>query len=331
MSRVTLQDVANAAGVSKMTASRALRAHSDVAASTKERVKKIAEEMGYIPNQMASMLAAKSSPIIPMIVPSLSNIVFLDIIESAQALLHEAGYQMMLMNTNYSLEKEEQAITSLLAWSPAAMLITGSEHTEQTRLLLSKAAFPVVEMMDIPEQAIDVSVGFDHIEAGACMGRYLLEKGYQSIAFCGHQLDIDHRARKRFEGFRKVLLAAGCDEPIVINTSNDNGILLEQDIAAITRDESGIDCVYFSNDDLAVGALLMCQRLGISVPSELAIAGFNDIAIGRQTTPSLTTTQTPRGKIGAKAAECALSAVRGEVIEIKKIDLGSQLLPRESA
>ena len=331
MARVTLQDVANAAGVSKMTASRALRAHSDASDSTKERVTKLAEEMGYIPNQMASMLSSKSSPIIPMIVPSLSNIVFLDIVENAQALLHEAGYQMMLMNTNYLAEKEEQAITSLLAWSPAALLITGVEHTDQTRLLLNKAPFPVIEMMDITDNPIDVSVGFNHYEAGATMGRYLLEKGYQNIAYCGHQLEKDRRAHKRYEGFRDVLVAQGRDEPVVVNSNSDYGVLLEQDLKSITQHESRIDCVYFSNDDLAVSALLMCQRLGISVPETLAIAGFNDIAIGRQTTPSLTTTQTPRGKIGAKAAESAINAVRGEVIADKVIDLGSQLLPRESA
>lgn len=331
MSRVTLQDVANAAGVSKMTASRALRAHSDVANATKERVNKMAKDMGYIPNQMATMLSAKSSPIIPMIVPSLANIVFLDIVESAQALLHDAGYQMMLMNTNYSMDKENKAITSLLAWSPAALIISGIEHSEHTLSLLKKAPFPVVEMMDISTNPIDMSVGFNHHEAGACMGRYLLEKGYQNIAFCGHQLDKDRRAYKRYEGFRSVMLAEGRAEPAVINSNSDYGILSEADLKAIIKPESGIDCVYFSNDDLAVAALLMCQRLGISVPGELAIAGFNDIAIGQQTTPSLTTTKTPRGRIGACAAQNALKAVRGETIDERIIDLGLTLIPRESA
>ncbi|WP_198663039.1 LacI family DNA-binding transcriptional regulator [Cohaesibacter intestini] len=331
MARVTLSDVAKAAGVSKMTASRALREHSDVAAGTRNKVRKIAAEMGYIPNQMASMLSAKSVPIIPMIIPSISNNVYADIVAHAQPVLHGAGYQMMLINTDYSLEREEQAIEALMAWSPSALIVSGIEHTDRARGLLQRAGVPIVEMMDLPDSPIDLSVGFDHVKAGNEMANYLLNRGYQRFCFCGCQLQMDKRAYKRFEGFRNVLLAKGAEEPMLIDIDKNDDILSDADFDRLISVDPAPDCIYFSNDNLAVSALLMGAKRGLSVPDDLAIAGFNDISIGRQTMPQLTTTQSPLGRIGELAARYALDAIAEKKISPRSLDLGFKLLPRESA
>ena len=331
MPRVTLLDVAKAAGVSKMTASRALREHSDVAAETREKVRKLAAELGYVPNQMASMLSAKSSFIVPMIIPSISNSVFADIVAHAQPLLLEAGYQMLLFNTDYSLDREEKAIAALMAWSPAAIILSGVDHTAQSRHQLKKAGIPVIEMMDLAEDPIDLAVGFDHVQAGADMARYLIGRGYKRFAFCGSQLDMDTRAYKRFAGFRDMLEANGLSQPFLVNIDDHEGILTEDDFQGLLNTVEGFDCIYFSNDDLAVSALLFCSRLGISVPDQLAIAGFNDIPLGRQITPRLTTTRTPRGLIGEKVAQYALDAIKDKEGIPRVLDLKSELLPRESA
>ena len=331
MPRVTLLDVAKAAAVSKMTASRALREHSDVAAETRERVRKVAAEMGYVPNQMASMLSAKSSLIIPMIIPSISNSVFADIVAHAQPLLLEAGYQMMLFNTDYSLDQEEKAIAALMAWSPAAFILSGVDHTEQSKLQLKNAGFPVVEMMDLTDDPIDLAVGFNHFLAGADMARYLIGRGYKRFAFCGNQLDMDTRAFKRFVGFRDTLQENGFMAPSLFNIDDPEGVLTQDVFQSMVNADNGTDCIYFSNDDLAVSALLLCARLGIVVPDQLAIAGFNDIPIGRQITPRLTTTRTPRGLIGEKTAQYALDAIKRKEGIPRVLDLKSELVARESA
>ena len=332
MKRITLKTVAKAAGVSEMTASRALRGHHDVADKTRDLVTKIADQLGYIPNRAASMLASKSSKIIPMIVPSLRNIVFLDTISSAQEVIDKNGYQMMLLNTDYSLEKEAEAVAQLLAWSPAALILSGVNHSETTLNLLKKATFPIIEVMDIADDAIDICVGFSHTKVGMDMGYYLLSKGYRSFAFACSMLHRDVRGQKRYEGFKTAIVEAGLPAPKILDLEKRmpdmvNTTLLEEFAGKCTK----FDCLYFHNDNFASAILLTFNKLGIKVPEDIAIAGFNNLITGRLTSPRLTTTHSPRRKIGKIAAESALKIIGGEKLELKKIDLGCGLIEGKSA
>ncbi len=332
MKKVTLKNVAQVAGVSEMTVSRALRGRRDVSDKTRERVTETARQMGYIPNRVASMLASKSSKIIPMIVPSLRNTVFLDVISSAQQIISENGYQMMLLNTDYSLEKEAEIVAQLLAWSPAAMILPGVNHLNETLQLLENVDFPVIEVMDFSENSIDICVGFSHTLVGREMGKYLVEKGYSSFAFCCSMFHKDIRGKKRFEGFKSVIIESGLPVPEIIDIEQRvpdmmYGTLLKQLVSRVNK----FDCLYFHNDDLASAMLLTFQQLGIQVPEQIALAGFNDLALGRFTSPRLTTTQSPRRKIGKTAAELALQSINKTKLDTKRIDLGTRLIEGESA
>ena len=331
MKKVTLKIVAQAAGVSEMTASRALRGHRDVSEKTRDLVRETAKKMGYIPNRVASMLASKSSKIIPMIVPSLRNTVFLDIVSSAQQVISENGYQMMLLNTNFSLEKEAEIVAQLLAWSPAAMILPGVNHTDETLHLLKNVDFPVIEVMDISENPIDICVGFSHTLVGREMGNYLMGKGYRSFAFCCSMLHKDIRAKKRYEGFKSIIIESGLPAPKIIDIEKlvpdmVDGILLKQLVNQISE----FDCLYCHNDDLASAILLTFQQVGIKIPEQIALAGFNDLTPGRFTSPRLTTTHSPRRRIGRKAAQLAFQCIEGRKLDTKTIDLGTRLIEGES-
>ena len=335
MKKVTLKDIAIAAGVSEMTASRALRNKGDVANKTVERVKEAAQQLGYVPNQAASMLASRVSSIIPMILPSLNNTVFLDVIDGAQGIIHSAGYQMMLGNLNYSLEKETETVMSLMSWSPAAILVAGTEHTDSTLKVLCNAHCPVIEIMDLTDSPIDTCVGFSHFDAGREMGEYLLGKGYKRIAFIGNQLEKDKRAMKRHAGLLNAIEQSGLqdiDNVFLLSISDDYGSKAGARVLEdIVREQPQIDCIYFSNDDLAVGALMTAARLGIDVPGQVAIAGFNGLEIGQISSPRLTTSLTPRKEIGEQAAQIALDRINGSKPLYNSLDLGCTLLPGESA
>ncbi len=332
MNKVTLKDIAAEVGVSEMTASRAMRKHSDVSQKTQERVMQAAKELGYIPNKVASMLASRTSQIIPMIVPSLRNSVFLDVIAAAQELINAKGYQMMLLNTQYSVDKETDAVEALMAWSPAALILSGVNHSEATSNLLAEVNFPVIEIMDTDDKAIDICVGFSHHMAGKAMGEYLLKQGYRSFAFCGSRLEEDIRGKKRYEGFRTAIINAGLEAPNMINLTARFGDLVESNaFEEIIAKIWNLDCIYFANDDLAVGVLLTCQRMGLNVPKDLAVAGFNDLHTGMLIQPRLTTSRSPRREIGAIAARCALDRIEGKELDQKKIELECKLVARESA
>lgn len=332
MGIVTLKDVAIAVGVSEMTVSRAFRQHSDVADKTRARIVEMANEMGYVPNRIASMLASKTSTIIPIIVPSLRNRVFLDIVAAAQEVISADGYQMMLINTEYSQIKETEAVKAVLAWKPAALILSGTNHLEATLKLVENENFPIIEIMEISDQPIDICVGFSHHNAGREMGRYLVSKGYESFAFYGCQIEHDTRGKQRFEGFRSEVLKAGLPEPNLndINTKFvdlvDNNLLEELALKCLEY-----DCIYCNNDDLAIGILLTLQRLGKNVPEDLAIAGFNNLEMGQLTNPGLTTSSSPRSEIGTLAAQFALDKIKGVELESKINDLGCRLVPRGSA
>lgn len=335
MKKVTLKDIAIAAGVSEMTASRALRDKGNAAPKTVALIKKTAQELGYLPNQAASMLASRVSRIIPMIVPALNNTVFLDVIDGAQGVIHAAGYQMMLGNLNYSLETETETVASLMAWSPAAIIVAGTEHTDSTLRLLTNAQCPVIEIMDISASPIDICVGFSQIQAGREMGAYLLQQGYRRIAFIGNQLDRDVRGMKRYAGLVQAIEESGMHdvEPALQLSIPDSygakagARVLQQ----IIKEQPQIDCIYFSNDDLAVGALLAAAKLNIDVPGRIAIAGFNGLEIGQICTPRLTTSSTPRHAIGQRAAQIALDKINGTEPASNTLDLGCSLLKGDSA
>lgn len=332
MKRVTLKIVAEAAGVSEMTASRALRGHHDVSNKTRELVTTTADQLRYIPNRAASMLASKSSKIIPMIVPSLRNTVFLDTISSAQKVIGENGYHMMLLNTNYSLEKEAEAVAQLLAWSPAALILPGVNHSETTLNLLQNADFPIIEVMDIADNALDICVGFSHTKVGKEMGNYLLSKGYRSFAFACSMLHRDIRGKKRYEGFKTAIVEAGLPAPKILDLEQRMPDMVTTKILEeFATKSTNFDCLYFHNDNLASAMLLTFNRLGIQVPEDIAIAGFNNLITGRLTSPRLTTTHSPRRQIGKIAAESALKIIAGEKLKLKRIDLGCRLIEGKSA
>lgn len=335
MKKVTLKDIANAAGVSEMTASRALRNQNDVAKKTVERVKEAAERLGYLPNQAASMLASRVSKIIPLIVPSLNNTVFLDVIDGAQDVINSAGYQMMLGNLKYSMESETQTLTSLMSWSPAAVIVAGTEHADTTYKLLSNAQCPVIEIMDLTDSPIDICVGFSQVDAGREMGEYLLKQGYRRIAYVGNQLEKDKRAMKRYSGLEQAIHQSGLndvEDALQISIPDHYGSKAGARILeVIVNEHPDIDCIYFSNDDLAVGALLNAARLGISVPGQIAIAGFNGLETGQIMTPRLTTSLTPRYEIGQRAAQIALDCIAGNKPETAIVDLGCSLVRGDSA
>lgn len=332
MSAITLKDLATAVGVSEMTASRAFREHSDVAVKTRARIVKAAAEMGYVPNRIASMLASKSSTIIPIIVPSLRNRVFLDVVAAAQDVISAEGYQMMLINTEYSQQKEAEAVNAVLAWKPAALILSGTHHCEATLNLVRHVDFPVIEIMEISDTPIDICVGFSHRNAGRDMGKYLVDQGYQSFAFYGCQMDQDIRGLQRYQGFRSKVIEAGLTEPKLVDIDTKFVDLVEKNLLeAIALDCLNYDCIYCNNDDLAIGILLTLQRLGKSVPEDLAIAGFNNLEMGQLTSPGLTTSSSPRSEIGTLAAQFALDKIKGIKLESKINDLGCRLVSRGSA
>lgn len=327
---ITLKDVAAAAGVSVITASRALRTPEIVSEKVRLRVQKAVDELGYAPNQAARALASATTSIIGVIIPSITNLVFTDLLRGVYDAVEGTPYQVQLGNTRYTTRKEEELLRVFAAQRPAGLIISGIDQTEPARAILESFGCPIVQIMDISPNPIDMMIGFDHREAGRTATRHLLEKGYRRIGFIGARMDP--RAQRRLQGYTDVLTQAGLyDEVLVYTTAHHSSVTLGSqmfsDFLGLVPDA---DAVFCNNDDMALGALFECQRRRIRVPEQFGIMGYNDLEYSASSMPSLSSVRTFRYDMGYRALEMVIAAARGERPDPPIIDLGFELKARQS-
>lgn len=320
MRRPTLEEVATAAGVSKMTASRALRGARDVSKDNIRKVREAAERIGYVGNQLALSLSAQHTNLIGVVVPTMSNVVFPEVLSGISAVLEGTGMQAVFGLSEYDATKEREIIRNMLSWRPAAMIVTGLDQPEETIRLLRQAAIPIVQVMDLDGEPVDFSVGLSHTAAGEEMARALIASGRTRFGYVGSGLGRDLRAAKRKAGFEAVLAAAGlsflAEETEPELSSLGLGKRLTQALLARTPE---VDCIYYSNDDMAAGGAFTCMEAGISVPDSLLIAGFNGLEIAQALPFSIATSHSPRREMGETAARLALQAMTDERTTMERV------------
>lgn len=328
--RVTLADVAHLAGVSPITVSRALRGERAVAAELVAKVHAAANTLGYVPNPAARALASGQSSHVAVLIPMLSNALFVDLLEALQHTLRQAGYQTLIGITHYDASEEETLLREQLLHRPAGLIVTGLERSEATRSLIAQSGVPCVHLMTAQAPEGAYCVGFSQRDAGHDLTRHLLDQGHQRIAFAAAQLDP--RTLQRLEGWRQALQAAGRYDATLewLNPAPSSLSLGARMFEQIMGQQPPVDAIFFCNDDLAQGALLAALRLGIAVPQRVAIAGFNDLTGSDQMLPPLSTVRTPRGEIGREAAAMLLKLMRGEALAEPHRDLGFEVLMRGS-
>lgn len=328
--RITLQDVAQAAGVSPITASRALRGERRVANDLVLQVQAAAERLGYVPDPAARALASSRSSNVVVLIPLLTNSLFVDLLESVHKTLAQAGFQTLIGVTHYDPAQEETLLRSYMAHRPAGMLVSGFDRSPGARHLIAQSTLPCVYLMEISDDPAIHSVGLSQKAAGRAMTEHLLARGRTRIAFLAAQLDP--RVFQRLEGYREAMQAAGLHDPALeIMRSESSSISMGAHLFEQTLlQQPDVDAMFFCNDDLAQGGLLTALRMGVAVPQRIAVAGFNDLAGSAQMLPPLTTIRTPRDRIGIRAATMLLQLMRGEALERPCEDLGFQLVVRES-
>lgn len=324
---LTLRDVSEASGVSEMTVSRVLRNRGDVSEATRDRVLAAAKRLGYVPNKIAGALASSRVNLVGVLIPSVSNLVFPEVLMGISEVLEGTGLQPVIGFTNYLPEREEEVLYEMLSWRPSGVIIAGLEHTAPARAMLANAGVPVVEIMDTDGEPIDAVVGISHRRAGREMAKAIVEQGYRKIAFLGTKMPLDHRARKRFEGFTEVLAKAGIE--ITDHEFYEGGSGLakgRQMTEALLARSPNLDFLYYSNDMIGAGGLLYCLEKGIDVPGKVGLAGFNDVELLDGLPMRLATMDARRREIGRKAAELvAKAAAEGRERAEERVELAPAL------
>ncbi|MPV65496.1 LacI family DNA-binding transcriptional regulator [Burkholderia sp. BE17] len=331
-----MSDVARLAGVSKMTVSRVLAGHS-VAAETRERVCKAIDQLGYVADAAAGALSSGRSEFVAVLVPSLSSSNFSDTVRGLTDALEPHGLQLLLGDTDYDLEREERLVRSMLRHQPRCIALTGAQHTDATRKVLQRSAIPVVEMWDLPTHPIDTAVGFSNVRAARAMVRHLAGQGYRRIGFLGGASELDRRGLDRLKGYQSEIKALGLCEPRVVRLG-ESPITMSHGgpaMAALLEMWPDTDAVMCVSDMSAFGAIMECHRRGLSVPADMAVAGFGNFEVATCCHPTITTVSVDAYGIGVRTGEALLAALQarddGERVESQSIRIDYTIVARESA
>lgn len=330
---LTLRDVSEASGVSEMTVSRVLRNKGDVSAATRQKVQDAARKLGYVPNKIAGALASQRVNLVAVVIPSLGNMVFPEVLSGISQELDATDLQPVVGVTDYSPEKEEKVLFEMLSWRPSGVIVAGLEHSDASRAMLTQAGIPVVEIMDTDGAPIDSAVGISHRRAGRKMAEAILEAGYKRIGFMGTKMPLDHRARKRFEGFTQTLAKGGIEIADQEFYSGGSALAKGREMtAAMLQRTPDLDFLYYSNDMIGAGGLLYLLEKGVSIPSQIGLAGFNGVDLLEGLPRRLATMDACRLEIGQKAARIIMdryatgSDQASQVIELApKINFGDTL------
>jgi len=317
---LTLREVSEASGVSEMTVSRVLRNRGDVSETTRKRVLAAAKELGYVPNKIAGALASQRVNLVGVIIPSLSNMVFPTVMTGISEVLENTALQPVVGVTDYTPEKEERVLYEMLSWRPSGVIIAGLEHSAASRAMLENAGIPVVEIMDVDGTPVDAMVGISHRRAGRIMAEAIIKAGYKRIGFLGTKMPLDHRARKRFEGFTQALAKAGVEIADQEFYSGGSALAKGREMTeAMLKRTPDLDFLYYSNDMIGAGGLLYLLEAGIDVPGQIGLAGFNGVELLNGLPRKLATMDACRLEIGRKAAEIIASRQSDDVSDYESI------------
>lgn len=332
---VTMQDVAKAAGVSRMTVSRAMRADGTVSEDTRERILKIVEKMNYVPDLMAGSLSTKRSGFVATLVPSLNNVHYAKMVQALTETIECTGMQILLGHTDYSMVREEKLVESMLKRRPEAIALPFDGHTRRTVKLLKQAQIPVIELWETPAKPIGYTVGFSNEHASYLMTEKLIELGYRNIAFLCETNDEWTRGAARRTGFSKAMEAAGLSAHRMIRygtppMSIKDGYYIGTNLKRFYAD---IDCVFCVSDSPAFGVIRALQEQGVQVPNDVGVAGIGNFEVSRYAMPSITTVTVDPTEVGLVTAQLVMRLLDNDESprkEPKKFQIEVSLSMRDS-
>lgn len=327
-----MADVAQLAGVTAMTVSRALRTPEKVSPETLRRIDEAVRASGFVPNYAARSLISQNSRFIVALVPTVMNSVFSGTIEGLGEVLSQHGYQLLLGDTNFDIKREEALLAEFIGWRPAGVVLTGRHHSTRTNALLKALGVPVVELWNASKKPIDVSVGFSNDDAAFEMTSKLAAWGYRKIGLLYIQARHNDRSIGRRQGYRRAIRELGLPSEPGLEVETSFGFQAGRTgLRQLLDWHPDVNAVMCASDTLAVGALMEALRLGKRVPKELGIAGFGDVELAAELVPALTTVRLPRMEIGRRTGEVLLQRIAGTYGGSRAIDCGFSIVRRESA
>ena len=302
--RVTLQEVANFAGVGSMTVSRALRTPEQVSDKLREKIEHAVETLGYIPNRTAGSLASGTSDIIAVLIPSLTDKASSRFMQALQKILNKNEFQLLLGCHEYNQNKETEILMTLLQSNPAAVVVFGSQLTEKTYQLLARGNIPTVNVVGSHFKAARITFEAALFESAYEVTRHILGRGYQNIGFIGAHMD-NRLQRQQLNGWHKGMLEhyKNADQTTITTTDSASLQFGRYALTEILQSQPYLDAVICSHEEIALGVIFECQRRLLKIPGNIAVACLDGSDSCDQIYPTLTSMRIDYQKMGKEAGK----------------------------
>lgn len=332
MPTVTIKDVAKMAGISISTVSRVVNNSKPVSSEIRDRVLKIIEETGYVPNPVARSLVMKKSQLIGVLVPDISNLFISELLNGIEEICKMYGYDVLLCNT-YGETDEELKYINLLRSKQVAGVVFVSWKIEKSCVdVLTESKIPCSYIAKNAQDFDIYSVCIDHKQATYDMTRHLLGKGHRKIAFFRSSVDDSIEDSQRLKGYKEALTAEGraIDTSIILqgDRTAESGYALTN---ALIEQEKSVDAIFASSDEMAIGVIGALIDHGLRIPQDVSVVGYDDIKMASMMRPTLTTIRQPIYDMGAVSVRMVVKLINEEPIEDKVNFLPYELVERQSS
>lgn len=326
---VRLKDVASKAGVSVATVSHVVNNTKPVSEKTKARIEAAIKELSYTPNFLAKSLKENRAKVIGLIIPDISNYYFTEIASIIEQRLNDAGYNMILCNSNENLELEIQHIQQLKAYMVSGMIIAPTTMDFDYRKLVASQDYPIVFI----DRKLSTLQGDSIIADGACAVEeavsYLIKKGHKRIGFIGANRGLSTTAN-RFLGYQNALKKNGIPLDSSLCVFGEPKINPAMSLCSQLFSQTNISALLVSSSLMSIGAVQFFTKNNIKIPEQIALIGYDDYIWSTITAPPLSTIKQPTSEIGYKAAETMLNRLEKGNTPITEILLNSEFIIRES-
>lgn len=330
--KVTIKQIAKLADVSIATVSKIVN-HKDerISEQTRQRVLKIIDEQGYIPNRVASSMVTKSTKSLGLVVPDIANPFFPEMARGAEDAANQEGYALILCNSDNNTDKEVKYIEMLQEKMVDGIILNVSSVLSAHEEELLRVGIPIVtvdrKIKGIHDEAF---VSVNNEEGAYKAVDYMIDRGYKKIVHISGPMNAANTP-ERYSGYLKAHKARGIELPEVHIMSGEYSTQCGYEaIKELVSNNDEFDSVFCGNDMIAFGAIRALHELGIDVPKDIGVVGFDDIYISRLVTPELTTIRQPVYQLGYKAAELLIKRIQKEEINRHEYILDTELIIRKS-
>ncbi|MCM3575586.1 LacI family transcriptional regulator [Mesobacillus subterraneus] len=331
--RSRIKDVAEYAGVSTATVSHVINGTRFVSEETKIKVEEAMRDLNYSPNAFARSLRSQQSNTIGLIIPvkhtDTSNFFFMTIAHGIESKLREHGYHLIFSNSNEDIEIEKSQIEVFNSQLVDGLIIapTAEEHSYLSESLTKD--YPVVFIDRRPSEYEGACVLVNNLEGTYKAIQHLIEKGHKKIGYISGPLGLT-TSDERLAGYKAALNDNGIELTEhyvkVGDSTQDNGYLLTKELV----ESREVSALFIANNVMTLGAVMYLQEQKVSIPSSLAVIGFDDYEWTRITVPPLTVIKQPAFELGERAAEMILSQIKESDNEEKEVRLDTELIIRGS-